>query len=55
MWWVLEKKEEERTSAGRRNLISKDCLVCGNLSDLQGVPEVQEDGVVAHKVLLKEV
>lgn len=55
MWWVPEKKEKERTSAGRRNLRSTDCLVCGNLSDLQGVPEVQEDGAVVHKVLLKEV
>lgn len=54
-WWRPEKKEAERTTAGRKNLRWTDCLICGNLSDLQGGSEVPGYGEVAHRMLLEEV
>lgn len=32
-----------------------DCMVCGNLLDLQGVLEVPRNREVAHRMLLEEV
>lgn len=54
-WQGPEKKEAERTSAGRRNLRPTDFLTCGNLSDIQGDPEVLGYGEVVHWMPLEEM
>lgn len=35
LWWLSGEKKETQQE--------KDCLICGNLSDLHGVPKVQGD------------